>query len=71
MENKTILGKGRGIMWLKIIGASVALVGCILIFDGRRIVKKSFAFGDENVTTKGIKIFGALMTIVGGILCIF
>ena len=57
-------------MWLKIIGASIALVGCIFIFDGRRIVKKSFAFGDENVTTQGIKIFGAFMALIGGLLCI-
>ena len=57
-------------MWLKIIGAAIALVGCIFIFDGRRIVKKSFAFGDENVTTKGIKIFGALISLLGGILCL-
>ena len=57
-------------MWLKIIGAAIALVGCIFIFDGRRIVKKSFAFGEENVTTNGIKIFGALISLLGGILCL-
>ena len=55
---------------LKIIGMFLTLVGCIFIFDGRRIVKKSFAFGDENVTTRGIKIFGAFMALLGGILCI-
>ena len=57
-------------MWLRIIGAAIALVGCIFIFDGRRIVKKYFSFGDENITTRGIKIFGALMAVFGGILCI-
>jgi len=57
-------------MWLKIIGGAIALVGCVLIFDSRRIVKKSFSFGDENVTTLGIKIFGTLVTLIGGILCI-
>ena len=57
-------------MWLKIIGAAIALVGCIFIFDGRRIIKKSFSFGDENITTRGIKIFGALMALFGGILCV-
>lgn len=57
-------------MWLRIIGAAIALVGCIFIFDGRRIVKKSFSFGDENITTRGIKIFGALMALFGGILCV-
>lgn len=57
-------------MWLKILGAAITLVGCILIFDSRRIVKKSFSFGDENVTTLGIKIFGTLLALIGGILCI-
>ncbi|MBO5143351.1 MAG: hypothetical protein J6C46_10270 [Clostridia bacterium] len=57
-------------MWLKIIGSAIALVGCILIFDSRRIVKKSFSFGDENVTTLGIKIFGTIMALIGGFLCI-
>lgn len=55
---------------IKIIGAAVVLVGCILIFDSRRIVKKSFPFGDENVTTLGIKIFGTLVALIGGILWI-
>ena len=55
---------------LKVIGAAVVLVGCILIFDSRRIVKKSFSFGDENVTTLGIKIFGTLIALIGGILWI-
>ena len=57
-------------MWLKIIGAVIVLVGCILIFDSRRIVRKSFSFGDENMTTRGVKIFGTLMALIGGILCI-
>lgn len=57
-------------MGLKIFGVVVTLVGCILIFDSRRIVKKSFSFGDENVTTLGIKIFGTLMALIGGILCV-
>ena len=57
-------------MLLKVIGAAIALVGCILIYDSRRIVKKSFSFGDENVTTRGLKIFGTLMALVGGVLCI-
>lgn len=57
-------------MWLKIVGSAVALVGCVLIFDSRRIVKKSFSFGDENVTTLGIKIFGTILALIGGILCV-
>lgn len=55
---------------LKVIGAVIVLVGCVLIFDSRRIVKKSFSFGDENVTTLGIKIFGTLVALIGGVLWI-
>lgn len=57
-------------MWLEILGAAIALVGCICIFEARRIVQKSFAFGDENVTTKGMKIFGTLLAFIGGIICL-
>lgn len=57
-------------MWLKIIGVAIALVGCMVIFDSRRIAKKSFPFGDENTTTLGLKIFGTLLAFAGGILCV-
>ena len=43
---------------IKIIGAAVVLVGCILIFDSRRIVKKSFSFGDENSKNTILYIHG-------------
>ena len=57
-------------MWLKFFGSVVVLVGVIFIFDGRRVVKKYFNFGEENNTTLGIKIFGFLMTVVGGLMMI-
>lgn len=57
-------------MWLKAIGATIALFGVIFIYDSRRIAKQKLNFGDENTTTLGLKIFGAILTVVGGLLCI-
>lgn len=57
-------------MWLKIIGSAIALVGLLLVFDARRIVKKNFPTADENSTVLGTKVLGALISIVGGILCV-
>lgn len=52
-------------MWVNLIGSILALVGCILIFDARRIAKKYFDFGEENLTTDSLKLFGFLLTAVG------
>ena len=57
-------------MWLKIIGAAIALVGLILIFDARRIIKKNFPTANENETVLGAKILGTLVAIAGGIMCV-
>lgn len=57
-------------MFLKILGAAIALVGLILVFDARRIIKKTFPTAEENSTVLGCKIFGALVAIIGGILMI-
>ena len=53
-------------MWLALIGSILALVGVIFIFDGRRVIRKHFDFGEENLATQGIKIFGFILTVVGG-----
>ena len=53
-------------MWLKLIGSVIAFVGCILIFDGRRVAKKYLNFGEENLATMSIKLFGFVLTVVGG-----
>jgi len=45
-------------MWLNVFGAVITLVGCFLLFDSRRLVKKYFNFGEENDATKGMKIIG-------------
>ena len=51
-------------MWLQLIGSIIALVGVVLIFDGRRVVKKYFNYGEENIATEGIKSFGFIITII-------
>lgn len=53
-------------MWLELFGSILALIGVILIFDGRRVVKKYFNFGEENLATQGIKIFGFVLSLIGG-----
>lgn len=57
-------------MVLKVFAAIIALIGLILVFDARRIVRKSFQNVDENATVLGCKIFGTLVAILGGILMI-
>lgn len=56
---------------LKIFGAVLVLIGIILIYDARPITKKFFGFGDQNEGALGLKLFGALFSIVGGILLLF
>lgn len=52
--------------------ATVSLVsGVKFIFDARPIVKKYFSFGDKNEAALGLKIFGFLLMILGGILLYF
>ena len=47
--------------------ATISLVcGVKFIFDARPIVKKYFSFGDKNEATVGLKIFGFLLSIIGG-----
>lgn len=55
-------------MWAKIIGAMVVLVGLCISLDARRLVKKYFNFGEENVATFGMKIFGFTLIIIGGLI---
>lgn len=57
-------------MWLKIFGGVIVLVSVLLIFDARRLFKKNFNFGEENVAVQGIKILGFLLLLIGGIMII-
>lgn len=53
------------------MGVIMLVLGIKLIYDARPIVKMYFSFGDENEATLGIKIFGFIISIVGGILIYF
>ena len=55
-------------MWINLISAVGVLVGLIFVFDARRITKKNFSSADENKITLGIKIFGALLILIFGML---
>ena len=55
-------------MWLKLIGSILALVGMVLVFDGRRVVKKYFDFGEENLATSGMKSLGFIIAVIGSLM---
>lgn len=56
---------------LKLIGAIIVLVGVVLIYDARIITKKLFGFGDQNEATSGLKILGAIISIIGAMILAF
>lgn len=58
-------------LFLLLIGAISLAIGVKFIYDARPIVKKYFGFGDKNEATLGLKIFGFLLSIVGGTLIYF
>lgn len=57
--------------FLLFIGILILVFGIKFIFDARPIVQKYFGFGDKNDATMGLKIFGAIFILVGGILMYF
>lgn len=48
-----------------LVGGIIALFGVVFIYDARPITKKMFGFGDQNEATKGLKILGFILSIVG------
>ena len=58
-------------MILIVIGALVALLGVIMVFDARYLTKKLFSFGDQNEATNGLKILGFFVAIIGALLIYF
>ena len=58
-------------MILKIIGLILEIIGVIMVYDARLITKKYFGFGDQNEATLGIKIFGFIFIIIGGLIIYF
>lgn len=55
-------------IFLLFIGVISAVIGVKLVYDARPIVKKYFSFGDKNEATLGLKMFGFIMLIIGGLL---
>lgn len=56
---------------LKLIAVLIMLVGVILIYDSRILTKKFFGFGDQNEGAMGLKLFGFIAVIVGGLIIYF
>ena len=54
-----------------IIGALIALLGVIMIYDARKLTQKLFGFGDQNEATAGMKILGFVIAIVGALMIFF
>ena len=57
--------------FLFLIGAILALIGVIFIYDARPITRRVFGFGDQNEASMGLKILGFLMAISGALLIYF
>lgn len=55
-------------IFLLMMGVISAVIGVKLVYDARPIVKKYFSFGDKNEATLGLKMFGFILLILGGLL---
>lgn len=62
-------------MWgqviLIFIGLILAMIGVVLVYDARLITKKLFSFGDQNEASWGLKIFGFIIAVIGGLIIYF
>lgn len=56
---------------IAIIGTIIVMFGIIFIYDARRIARKVFSFGEQNEATRVLKIFGFIISIIGGCLILF
>lgn len=56
---------------LVLVGAILIAIGIILVYDARIITKKFFGFGDQNEASNGLKIFGFILAILGGLILFF
>ena len=57
--------------FLLLIAVVFLIIGVKFIFDARPIVKKYFAFGQENDATLGVKLLGFLFTVIGAVIVYF
>ncbi len=58
-------------VFLLLIGTIALAIDVKFIYDARPIVKKYFGLGDKNEATLGLKMFGFLLSILGGVLIYF
>ena len=56
---------------LVLLGACIALIGVIFVYDARPITRKLFGFGDQNEASMGFKILGFIICLIGGLLVYF
>ena len=54
---------------IKVIGTIIAFIimmlGVIMIYDARKLIKKWFSFHEQNESTKWSKIIGFVLFIIG------
>lgn len=56
---------------IKLIAVLMILIGVILVYDARIIIKRFFGFGDQNEASAGLKMIGFIIAIIGGIIIYF
>ena len=56
---------------LLVVGAIMATIGTVMIYDARILTKRFFSFGDQNHASLGLKILGFLIAIGGALLVFF
>ncbi len=56
---------------LLVVGAIMATIGTVMIYDARILTKRFFSFGDQNDASLGLKILGFLIAIGGALLVFF
>ena len=73
-SNRNIIKQKKRMLkkMLKLIGIIIACIGVIFVYDARPLAQKYFdVFGEENQVTEGLKIIGCVLSIIGGIICMF
>ena len=56
---------------IKLIAIVMVLIGVTMIYDARILTKKFFGFGDQNEASSGLKIFGFILAVIGGLIIYF
>lgn len=56
---------------IKFVAVLIVLLGVILVYDARIITQKIFGFGDQNEASRGLKILGAVLSIIGILIMLF